>query len=250
MPAIVETPSPKEAFVGFMRDLWRQVSKKSDLTKGEFVKIHAPEARRFVENNLFASAGILKPYAIGKNLARMLHLYRKPVLSKFAPKGLVHVRELLKVPQKEFSRVEDVAINYALEENTLGRFFPEPNKIVLGLRNPSPSTVLHEFVHARQWNPEPAEQELMRLFRGMRRISGRSRGYDQFWYEHLDPTEWQAYLAEQVASKTRSFDTIFRSSLADTAEKYSQIPDSLTHLYLPITRVDVREAFTRFLKKK
>lgn len=139
------------------------------------------------------------------------------------------IREMLKVPRREYARIEDIRVKPP-RGDLYGSFNTETGKIEL-YKGPHPraETPVHELAHARQWIPELTEsgqtKELMKLATDLEK-----RGIEPLvknipWEMHAES------VAKQVLGKgrlsQREYDVAFRKFLGKAAKRARAITKDL-----------------------
>ncbi len=235
MPRIVRRSpeSEKGAIYGY-GDLLKDIMRK--ISKGATREVERVTGGGLSNEELLematAGGGMLKVAGVGKLSAGLLKrmgefkrvIGESAATTKFQPTRKVFY-EALKIPQKEYSRIED--INWRISRTAhRGEFDPALREISLNPTKALLTTPWHEFVHARQWDPErlsrlpsgrwesEAASQLMSLRDRLSDYAKRLGMTGMEFYKKYSPTERHARGVADVAVKyPGEFEKIYKHGL-------------------------------------
>jgi len=246
MPTIARrTPQTEETAAYGYRDLLKDIMRKisteatSNVERMTSGKLGSEE---LLEMAMAPAGGMLKIAGTSKLLAGLLA--RQKLLGSQATRGEASrvfaptrnvFKEALKVPEKEYGRIKDIGWESMAGQSlgTKGLYDPWSKKISLHPTFADAETVWHEFVHARQCNPErmsrlpggesekTAAQELRRLLEELTEIARAGKISRSDFYTKVSPIERHARgVAEVVRKYPKDFESIYKAGLTSEL-KYS-----------------------------
>ena len=242
---LVETPSPKEAFVGFFQDLWKEMSKRNPIDESpvteEEKSLAFEKAAKVLGDVMFTTGGITKIAGL-QGLTKGLFgpVMRDILTGKRSTKELTGLTEMMKeavkLPESIYRDVDKLLfrkdLGSVVSSTARAAYLPGENAVVMAVERARPGTQTHEFTHVRQYNPKTMTQgfEVDPLFKNRERI--RSFPLSKKQQYRLDPLELQAKHMANSRESADAFEEMF-DFYTDVTEKQSEKVLDYLHEKMP-----------------